>query len=151
MVKVTLRAVGDIFLKTKNDTNPFVYVKEILNENDILFGNLETPLTSSDIITKKAVSLVADSISVAYLKDAGFDILNIANNHILDSGVDGLKDTIHLLDENDIQHIGASISKKNPTHIIVEKNNLRFGFLGYTTGRFNVPTTVSVNKLVKKK
>jgi len=84
-----LLVVGDIFLQTKNSKRPFENVKEVLQSNDILFGNLETVLSNRGVKAEKAALLYSPPEKVDYLKDAGFDILNIANNHIMDLGEEG--------------------------------------------------------------
>lgn len=82
MASVSLYAVGDIWLKTKNGGDPFENVKESLADKDILFGNLETVLSNSSTKAKKAHVLYESPEKIRSLKEAGFDIVNVANNHL---------------------------------------------------------------------
>lgn len=143
----TLLAVGDIWLKTKDGSDPFYKVQEALSEGDIVFGNLEVVLSESPVRAKKAHILYENPEKVCYLKDAGFDVVNIANNHILDLGVEGFHDTLHLLEENSIDYVGGSHSKDENRAVIIERNGIRLGFLGYTSGRWRVPKEIAINKI----
>jgi len=149
----TLRliAVGDISLQTQNNRHPFQNVRHVFEGKDILFGNLETVLSDRGRKTEQAVLLHSPPEKVKYLKDAGFDVLNIANNHILDSGVDGFKDTLDTLSKGGLTFIGASNNEYSSSYAIVERNEIKLGFLGHTIGRFNVPQGISINKLKEKK
>lgn len=41
------------------------------------------------------------------LKDAGIDLVNLANNHVMDYGPEGLQDTMNALDQEGIKRMGA--------------------------------------------
>lgn len=43
------------------------------------------------------------------VKEMGFDVVSLANNHVFDLGVEGLENTIRLLRENGIQYCGAGM------------------------------------------
>jgi poly-gamma-glutamate synthesis protein (capsule biosynthesis protein) len=109
MSKVKLIAVGDITLQTRNDSHPFEKVKKVFQDKDVLFGNLETVLSNRGKVAEKAVVLFTSPDKVVRLKDAGFDILNIANNHIMDLGVEGVNETLDVLNQNNLRFIGCSI------------------------------------------
>ena len=92
---VCLVAVGDIMLsryvaqKTKEHEDPgypFADVGQFLRNGDITFGNLENPITPGRDIKVPEMILRADPYMASALKDAGFDILSLANNHLMDFG-----------------------------------------------------------------
>ena len=151
MTTLRLMAVGDISLQTRNDRHPFEKVKEVFKSKDILFGNLETVLSNKEKKAKKAVLLYSSPKNVKYLKDIDFDVLNVANNHILDLGVEGFRNTLDILNKNDLNFIGANNDKTISNHLILKRNGVKLGFLGYTLGRFKVPEGISINKLKEKK
>lgn len=151
MGMLKLMAVGDISLQTANDRYPFVNVKEVLQGKDILFGNLETVLSNRGEKAEKAVLLYSSPEKVGYLKDVDFDVLNVANNHILDLGVEGVNNTLGVLNKDGLNFIGAHNDKSVSNHLILERNGIKLGFLGYSTGRFKVPKSISINKLKEKK
>lgn len=151
MNTVKLMAVGDIFLKTRNNKLPFENIKEIFKDKDILFGNLETVLSNQGRETEKAVSLHTSPDKVNYLKDAGFDALNVANNHIMDLGVEGFNETLKTLTKNNINFIGA---RDNPeqNYVILDKQGIKLGFLGYSNSGYILPEkNIWINKLELKK
>jgi poly-gamma-glutamate synthesis protein (capsule biosynthesis protein) len=147
MCEITLIAVGDISLQTMNDRHPFKAVETVLKHKDILFGNLETVLSNRGKVAEKAVVLNASPSRVSYLKEAGFDILNIANNHILDLGIEGFHNTLAVLRKEKLAFIGAN-DKSDSSCAIVERKGVRFGFLGYCEGVGDLPeNNIWMNKI----
>ncbi len=142
-----LMAVGDITLETKNHAHPFQEVEKLLKEKDLLFGNLETVLSETGIKTKKSFVFHSAPKNAEFLKEAGFDVLNIANNHMLDLGYEGFKNTLSALGKHGLNFIGVTADKCTSSHLILERNNIKLGFLGYTIGRFREHEIVSLSKL----
>ena len=140
--EIKMIAVGDIMLsrmveqkmKGYNDYKyPFLKTAEITNKADIVFGNLETTIIKGRLIKNGEMIFRADPKSVEGLKFAGFNILNIANNHIMNFGRLGLESTIKNLDENNIFHIGAGMSKEEIYKpVIKDIKGTKFAFLGFT-------------------
>lgn len=129
-----LIAAGDIFLKTKNNVSPFVHIKKLFLNYDLVFGNLETVLSNRGDLLEKRVSLRANPEKICYLKDIGFNIVNIANNHIMDYGKIGLFDTIDILKRSNIKFIGTGRNIGEAIRpSIFEKDGLKIGFLGFTS------------------
>jgi poly-gamma-glutamate synthesis protein (capsule biosynthesis protein) len=148
MASVKLIAVGDICLQTKNNENPFQKVKESFKDKDILFGNLETVLSARGQEARKAVLLHTMPEKAAYLKDAAFDVLNVANNHIMDLGPEGFNETVELLGRNNLSFIGASNSKFDRPYTIIKKKGTNFGFLGYDSHGFrDLKNGIFINKI----
>ena len=121
---ITVTAVGDILPQASwRKTAPsisrlFAGVQKRLRKADIVIGNLETPLTCSVeptpnkdpelIKAKRDFVFRCDRPKAACaMKDAGFTVLTLANNHMMDYGDDGLADTLDRLDEVGIPHAGA--------------------------------------------
>ena len=131
MNNLNLIAVGDISLHTLNNRRPFQHVAEVFKNKDILFGNLETVLSLRGKAAQKAVTLYTGPEKVAYLTDAGFDVLNVANNHIMDLDVEGCHETLDVLNQHDLKFIGVTTQKYPQPYSILERDNTRVGFLGY--------------------
>lgn len=86
------------------------------------------------------------------LQLSGFDLLLTANNHCMDSGADGLKRTISVLDEMGVAHIGTYLSeakRRDRLPMIKDINGLKVAFLTYTYGTngFSVPKPVMVDMI----
>lgn len=80
----------------------------IINDSDIAITNLECPLIDKGTpIAKTGPNLKASAKSIEALKYAGFDMVTLANNHAMDYGEEGLRSTIQLCKENEIEYIGA--------------------------------------------
>jgi len=131
---ITLSGVGDVIMGTQPGDIPprggdgfFDPVKEALAA-DLVMGNLETPLTANTGRVKcgmvtpsptpgnpspmptKAPGCHQFYLPPSYanhLRDAGFQLMNLANNHTNDMGPDGLRNTRAALDAAGIQHTGA--------------------------------------------
>lgn len=150
MDEINLLAVGDIYLKANKNQDPFRNVYSIFNHKDILFGNLETSLTETGSKTDKAVVLSTNPKNIKFLKKADFDVLNLANNHILDLGEEGFAKTIRTLQENNMGYVGADY-KNTPEILFLEQKGIIFAFLGYSIGRFKTSPDVHINKIRERK
>lgn len=64
------------------------------------------------------------------MKDAGIDLVTTANNHCLDTGIDGLVTTIEAIESFDIDHVGTSKSSYKP-YIIKDVKGIKIGILSY--------------------
>jgi poly-gamma-glutamate synthesis protein (capsule biosynthesis protein) len=110
----------------------FENLKE-LKEADILFGNLEGDVSIVGNNVGSKYSFRMDPKILPTLKNAGFDIVSFANNHVGDWNTKAFEDTLNRLEENNILKTGAGKNKEdaeNPT--IIEKNGIRFGFIGFS-------------------
>ena len=139
---ICLVAVGDIILSRyvaqkineHNDPGfPFQYTEWILQSGVITFGNLENPLTPGRDIKIPEMILRADTAMAPALKEAGFDILSLANNHLPDFGAKGVRDTIYNLKKADIGYVGAGKNEKEacePRYMDIK--GCKLAFLAFT-------------------
>lgn len=115
---VTITGTGDIILGSAPDDLPpdgaegfFDRARDVLS-GDLLVGNFEGALTEREKSSKckpKAKNCGAFRMPPEYaqvIADAGFDVLNLANNHALDYGAEGLADTQVALNGAGIEHTG---------------------------------------------
>jgi len=142
---IYFKAVGDIMLgrgveyhlnnQGRDYTFPFREVVDVLKSGDIVFGNLEVPMTDSEHGLDPSGKYVIKSSkkAVESIKYAGFNVLNLANNHIMDYYEKGLLDTIDALEEYEIMYFGAgkNISEARKPAILTVKG-IKIAFLGYT-------------------
>ncbi|WP_292393186.1 CapA family protein [Methanoculleus sp. UBA303] len=148
--QVRLMAAGDIWLQTGRNRHPFREVRHLLQDKDLLFGNLETALSETGERAQKHHVIASPPEAARYLVDAGFDLLSVANNHSVDLGAEGLNNTLRTLESRGILPIGASASPNRQEPIILEKNGIAIGFAGYTTGRTVFSGGASVNRLIEE-
>ncbi|RWK79933.1 MAG: CapA family protein [Mesorhizobium sp.] len=111
----TMAAVGDLLLARPVTTGHHPGLADVLNifhDADVTFGNLET-----NILDVRSKGCPQAEYGGAYcisapelgpdLKAMGFNMLSRANNHTLDWGLEGMRETSRALDENGIIHAGA--------------------------------------------
>lgn len=138
---ITLSAVGDVSLCDgvekkilENGADfPFAKIKHIFSDADISFANIENIFSNCDDgRSSQAHLLKCQPEAFQAIVDASFSVVSLANNHILDYGDLGLKDTIDILDLHHILHCGAgsNLSKARKPGII-NKRGITFGFLSY--------------------
>ncbi|HQI02681.1 MAG TPA: CapA family protein [Deltaproteobacteria bacterium] len=108
-------AVGDIALthdydviyNAKGPSYPFELVQDVLSEHDILIGNLECPFCLGGEVYPKKLSIRAHPGYAGGIKKAGFTVLTLGNNHVLDYREKAFFETISILDSHGIQWCGA--------------------------------------------
>ena len=94
--------------KTGNYKSIYNDYYPVLEENDLTITNLECPLyNGSKTIDKVGPSLKADENLTEVLKQGHFNLVTLANNHLMDFGVDGLNSTINACTKARIETVGA--------------------------------------------
>jgi len=139
--KVTIVFAGDLMLGDElipviNELGadyPFDSVASVIRGADIAVANLESPLTVGGKAQKKKYTFSAPPSYIDGSVHAGFDLFTLANNHILDFGVDGLNSTINTLRKARIPFCGAGMNYAEAVKpAIVTHNGIRFGFLAFS-------------------
>ena len=89
--------------------------EEILS-HDFRIVNLECPLTENlENILKDGPSLSGPIAAAKGIKRGGFNIVSLANNHIMDRGSKGLQDTLDACNSARLRTVGAGLSIKDST------------------------------------
>ncbi|HEX9860688.1 MAG TPA: CapA family protein, partial [Nitrospirota bacterium] len=145
--EITLMAVGDIL--PHPSWQPFEVpaarlfdgVVETFFGADVVLGNLECPLTSqvqptatkakASLDSKKEFVFKAESEDTAQgLRDAGFTVLALANNHMLDYREAGLADTLSRLGKAGVKTIGGGADRDEAYRpAVVDARGLQMVFL----------------------
>lgn len=113
----------------------FKHVEAEIKQADIAVVNFETTLPGSRYTGYP--SFGSPDEYVFALKDAGFDIFLLANNHILDRGKKALERTITVLDSMKVKHTGVfKDTEKRELYypLMMIKNGIRIAMLNYTYG-----------------
>lgn len=139
---ITIVAVGDLMMsswvidvvKEKGVDFPFDSTRSLLKSADITIANLEAPLTKAGTSYEdKTFTFKVPPTFIDGIKRSGIDIVTLANNHILDFGVQGLSNTIMILDSNNIKHCGAGKNREFAcAPVIVDFYGVKVGFLGFS-------------------
>jgi len=113
----------------------FQYVKKHIESADLAIANLEVPIAGKPYSGYPSFS-TPDAL-LDGLKNAGYDILLTANNHILDRGKSGLERTIRQLEKRNMFYAGSYIDKNQRDTIyplIIDSKGVKLAFLNYTYG-----------------
>ncbi|MFA5012104.1 MAG: CapA family protein [Ignavibacteria bacterium] len=160
---ITIIGVGDIMMGTTypySDLPPndgkdlYNDVKDILRNADITMGNLEGPFLNSGGTPKecetpeRCYSFRMPERYAEYLSDAGFDYMNLANNHAFDMGTKGREVTYNVLESNEILYAGTT---DYPT-AIKEVKGQKIGFAGFAPNRgtININNEELIEKTIKE-
>ncbi len=132
-------------LKSNNTDILFSDIKDILNNCDLNIVNLECPLTNSSNKSIKHGPNLKSSPQVAEpIAKSGFNLVTLANNHIMDYGKEGLIETIQTCKQNNIETIGAGESLQSASQpFIITKDNISLGILNYAENEFLPATNIS--------
>lgn len=82
-------------------------ILSLLNKADVVLGNLETTLATKGNPPVKLFNLKAPHSVVEDFRKMNVKALSLANNHTMDFGFEGLFETMKVLDEHNIAHVGA--------------------------------------------
>lgn len=139
---VSLLFAGDIYLSehVRNAYSKAGGINGVLSDGlrmeidsaDLFMANEEFPFSDRGTqAPDKQFTFRLPTEQVHLLQEIGTDLVTLANNHALDFGTDALLDTCQVLDEAGILHVGAGENLEAAVRLeIVEKNGIRFGFLG---------------------
>jgi poly-gamma-glutamate capsule biosynthesis protein CapA/YwtB (metallophosphatase superfamily) len=139
---VTLGAAGDILVSPDlgpatlhalwDETGSFLFGA------DLAFANLETPVAPScppGFLPRSILgSMALNSSPEAF--DAirgGFALFSTANNHCLDQGEAGLRETLDFLDGRGCAHVGTARSpEERDAVVLIERRGVKVAFLSWT-------------------
>lgn len=138
MSRLSIAAVGDLsfsgLYRRPHFANglPWKELNCPWNQMDLRIGNLESPITNLPRVSSSKFVLRGTDTALSILGRSQFDLLNLANNHAMDFGGDGLLQTIDHLDRLGIQHVGGGqnlAAARRPK--ILTLRNMRIGFLAF--------------------
>jgi len=131
---VLIGLVGDVHVNRDRPREVFDAVRAVMDAPEITFGNLEGVYTDMPHPFPTAVSVLS---APAHNLDAVaevFDVLSLANNHILDAGHEAMLDTRARLHKHGVRTCGAGeCESKAREPAVLERSGLRVGFLAYTS------------------
>lgn len=112
----------------------------ILQDKDLSLTNLESPLTNeTNKLKKVGPCLKAKPESINILKAGDFDVVCLANNHILDYKKEGVKDTLNLIQLNKMECLGAGMNSKEASKaLIIERKEKKIAILNYAEEEFSI-------------
>ena len=135
-IKMEIGFVGDLaFCGYLEDASSLLTIdakiEECLQLSDHNVVNLEGPCTVAPILKKNGLSQKADEKCASFLKNHGLSMCFLANNHMMDCGYQGLRDTITFCKNYDIMYFGAGTEFSEAIRpVIIEKDGVKVGLIG---------------------
>ncbi|MBU0903635.1 MAG: CapA family protein [Firmicutes bacterium] len=147
-----LVAIGDILLHQpvyKDAATPegtydfspmFNQVKPLLESADIAVANQETMIGGKEL-GLSSYPLFNSPFEIGdALKDAGIDIVTLANNHTMDKGEQAIQNALSYWNQIQMPYTGAFQSFEDREEIrMLTKNDITFSFLAYSYGTNGMP------------
>lgn len=145
---ISMAVVGDIMChgpnykdaynastKTYDFSTFFPQIKSYISNADIAVGNLETTFAGGNKAYSGYPTFNSPPQLAKDIQDLGIDVLTTSNNHSMDSGYNGLINTIDTLDNLGISHTGTFKSEEDKNKILIKDvNGIKIAFLSYTYG-----------------
>ncbi len=107
-------------------------VREYLRSADLTLANLENPVIRDAVWHPEDTTFTGDLRLLPILKQGGIDGVTLGNNHILDAGTSGIRETIVHLEEAGIAHAGAGIDLEEAREpMVFDLGGTKVGVLSY--------------------
>ena len=148
---VLLGFVGDLLVDRPQPPEVFDAIADVLNCPDILFGNLEASFTDDPHPAPSGgTPIFPGARNLDVFRPAGFDVLSMANNHIVDAGHAALLENLARLKAQGMATCGAgaTLSQAREPAILL-RGESKLAYLAYASvfpmgyeARSNVPGLV---------
>lgn len=141
--QVRMIAVGDMMLDrtvylytlgAKDFYFPFQKIGDFLQSADISVGNVEGPITNFvSVANGEGSQRLVFTFSPKFVGplETYFDVVSLANNHMLNFGEKGLAQAREFLASSTLGYFGDPLNRLGNISTIVEKNGIRFAFIGF--------------------
>ncbi|MBR2736187.1 MAG: CapA family protein [Firmicutes bacterium] len=155
-VKVSILCAGDVMAHVPNissalqsdgsyDFNDnYEYVEDYISKADLALCNMETTFKGG---TPSGYPLfnAPDSLAEA-VKNAGFDVAFTSNNHMMDTGYDGMQRTLKILRDEGMKTVGSRLEGEKKRYAVVKVKGVKIGLVAYTYETTQTAgDTVSIN------
>ncbi len=114
---------------------PFTYTADFIASFDLAIANLEGPITTYPSKTvdysNKALQFTFPPESAEHLVQAGFDIVGIANNHGLDFGSEGIRQTLQFASSSGLIVYGDPRNDRNISYSTQLANGAQLSVIGF--------------------
>ena len=154
---IKLSFIGDLMcLKAQNEASmkkfgkldfkpQFAACKRLFADTDYVIGNLETPINPSRPTSEFDIRFNSSLEYLEAVKDLGVNFVSLANNHVLDQGVEGLAETVSCVENMGLDYSGAYKCEEDSERVFVKEiGGMRFSILCQT---FSTNSQVNGNYL----
>ncbi len=143
---VRILFTGDILLHSnynkialeKGPDFVFERISNVFKKADLRFGNIETILSMKGAPVRGKGCITGDERYIDAIKNAGFDVLSLANNHTFDYGIEAYEDMSSSLKKAGLTLSGAGRNLEESRKMqILSVKGIRLGFLSYSSRENN--------------
>ena len=125
----------------------FDYCRDLIEASDMATVTLETSLAGeeagySSYPIFRSPDALADSLA-----GCGFDMINLASNHVYDGGDEGLLRTMDVLKERNLGYLGTRSDEEQKTYNVVDVNGIKIGVISYVFETTEEDGEVSINSI----
>ncbi|TWT14756.1 CapA family protein [Streptococcus sp. sy010] len=112
----------------------FTYVKDWISDADLALGDFEGTISSNYPLAGYPLFNAPPEIAKT-MKKVGYDVVDLAHNHILDSQLDGAIETVQTFKQEGIDSIGVYTKDRAKENILIKDvNGIKIAILGYAYG-----------------
>lgn len=116
-------------------------IVDFLTQSNYVVANVEAPVTSATTSAIKTLVHVSDPRISETLRSINANVWNLANNHTMDCGAEGLKDTLNYASSSGALVVGAGLNLEQASKpLILENDGVKVGIVSVTS-HFAVPAT----------
>ena len=116
------------------------YISDYIKKFDLKYYNQETIIGGDDRGYSGYPRFNTPSAFADTMRDIGFNMVSLANNHSMDQGVQGVLNSVNYWKNTDVMWNGQADSEETRTnYIIKEKNNITYAMLSYTEHTNGLP------------
>lgn len=121
--------------------NDYEQIAPLLQQADLSLGDFEGTI-NPDLPLAGYPIFNAPPEVVTSIKKAGYDVLDLAHNHILDTGISGLLSTVDIFKQQGLETIGVA-TEDNQDFLIKEIKGVKIALLAYAYGFNGIESTIS--------
>lgn len=148
----TMNVLGDIIpgrhvaekMARQGILYPFTNIAPYVNEADLIYADLECPLSDRYKPPYSGTDFIAPSKTIEGLLHLGIDVVALANNHSTNFGTQPFLDTLSLLEANQIKYVGGGRNSQEAyAPLFMEVKGTKIAFLDYNSilGSINATDT----------
>lgn len=129
-------ATGDLAPDREHPDECFVATRELLNDAELVFGQLETSFaTRGTRLPQARHAVMAQPACAGALARAGFDVISFAGNHCLDWGNEAFFETLQHLEAAGLAAVGAGENIAAARRPVIRRlaDGTRVAFLAYSS------------------
>lgn len=149
--KITIMASGDMLYHDivygsaydgeKYDfDNDYEQIKPLVSSADLALGDFEGTINPNRELAGYPIFNTPEEV-IKSIKDAGYDALDLAHNHILDTGIEGLVYTAKAFQKQGIDTFGVNVP--DDSILVKNVNGIKVAILGYSYGFNGIEESIS--------